>query len=544
MKVQVLSYTYDLDGPSIGPLYYFLRSFCDSAYPDNQIEWCEPIYDWKSTEKGMQLIIDRDPDLILVPMFVWTEQKMIEICSRLKLKNKKIKIVGGGPNIDSKNTNVNFEKYPFFDAVIYGDGEEAFYNLYERYKDTGEITAGLNCATLKDTGFYQRFKYESYEPYEIYTHKTVINQLIKDVKYFKKSGKKVMLPFESDRGCPYKCSFCDWSSGLHHKLSIRDTKIVLKEIDFLITMKEYIRIQLINANFGLIKHDHELLRHMISKNFSFRITNWSKIKKDVVFSLMKEHIEHEHTNEHRDYSIRKFSIQSIFKDTRDAINRPDVPWSEHKKLIKDIIENHDPKVAVEIISDLPLMTTKRHIQQLIEFSELRVPKIRYYPFILLPNSPANNEDWMKKWGYKTRNVYAVYDTVHSLDNKEEVINNTYNENYLFNISVREKVFNELLYEYYNSEKGNISNLHNYLDILYKLSLSVTKQIETNYKKTGKYVWGVYMDNRWESVSTAISFLKNNFSSHAIEATKIGFEGKQELIELLSPNIASKRLSVE
>src|SRR5210317_479655 len=533
MKVQVLSYVYELDNqPSIGPIYYFLRSFCDSSYPDNQIDWCEPIYKWESAEECVKLIIKNEPDLLLVPMFVWTEQKMIDLCKKLKLKNNRIKIIGGGPNIDGKNIKVNFETYPFFDEVIYGDGEEAFYDLYERYKNTNEITAGLNCATQTNSGFYRRFKYENYKPYKIYTHKTVINQLKNDIKKIAKPGKKVMLPYETDRGCPYKCSFCDWSSGLHHKLSIRDTEIIKEEVDFISSMRDSVRVQIVNANYGLIKHDHELLTYMISKDLSVRITNWSKIKKDIVFSLMKKHIVHEHSNKHHDYSTRKFAIQSIFKDTRDAINRPDVSWIEHKKLIKDIIDNHDPQVTVEIISDLPLMTTKRHLEQLIELSELRVPKINYYPFILLPNSPANDEDWIKKWGYKTRKVYSVHGTVQSFENEQEVLNNTYYENYLFVTSVREKIFNELLYEYYNSVRGDISNLHNYLDIFYKLSLTITKQIEMNYKKSGKYVWGIYMNNNWQSINTAINFMKSQFSSHNMKSTEVDFEEKEELINLL------------
>ena len=76
MKVQTLSYIYKLHGThAFGSLYYVLKSFCDEIYPDNDIEWCEPIYSWESPQQCVDIIMSREIDMLLVPMYVWKDLK-------------------------------------------------------------------------------------------------------------------------------------------------------------------------------------------------------------------------------------------------------------------------------------------------------------------------------------------------------------------------------------------------------------------------------------------------------------------------------------
>jgi len=533
MKVQVISYLYDYeDMVSIGPLYYFLRSFCDSVDPNNKIEWFDPIHKWakepmtqEEAEECAQSIAVRNPDVILVSMYVWTEENMTFVCEKLKKINKSIKIIGGGPNIDATHLSKNFQTYPFFDAVIYGDGEEAFYGLYERYKDTKEITAGLNCATRDDKGYYKRFKYENYKPYKTYTHETVKSQLIKQIKEFTKTSRRVLLPYETDRGCPYTCAFCDWSSGLHHKITIRNTDIIKEEVDDLNSIREYVRLQVVNANYGLIKHDAELLSYMFSKDLSVRIVNWSKTKKDVVFSLVKKHIKHDQSFKHRtDYSPRRFAIQSIYKEVREAIARPDIDWESYKELIEDIIQNHDPNVNVEIISDLPLMTPLRYVEQIIEISKLKVKSINYYPWTLLTNSPAAKDGWLSERGYTAKKLYHVV----SGDG------NILLENFIFGKDdITMKLFLSFIHGYFNIYNGDLSLLYKRLDVLYALAVKFTKQMEKYEKETGKFIWGAKVEGKWLGFQDILAKIVNPLlNTSSVVKSETNYKYREEMINVL------------
>ena len=77
--------------------------------------------------------------------------------------------------------------------------KKAFYQLCERYK-TNELSAGLNCATPNEHGFYKRFRYEDYKPYLIFTGKSTVEQFKKDIKNIPEEGKRLLVNWETDRG--------------------------------------------------------------------------------------------------------------------------------------------------------------------------------------------------------------------------------------------------------------------------------------------------------------------------------------------------------
>ena len=66
---------------------------------------------------------------------------------------------------------------------------------------------------------YKRFRYEDYKPYLVFTGETNIQQFIEILKIFRSKVKELLVNWETDRGCPFGCSFCDWSAGLHHKVT-------------------------------------------------------------------------------------------------------------------------------------------------------------------------------------------------------------------------------------------------------------------------------------------------------------------------------------
>ena len=65
-----------------------------------------------------------------------------------------------------------------------------------------------------------------------------------------------MLPYETSRGCPYNCSFCDWTSGLTHKTYYRKFDIE-SELEFLAD-NGITNFHLSDANFGQIDQDLSL----------------------------------------------------------------------------------------------------------------------------------------------------------------------------------------------------------------------------------------------------------------------------------------------
>ncbi|MGC8976170.1 MAG: B12-binding domain-containing radical SAM protein [Candidatus Ratteibacteria bacterium] len=129
--------------------------------------------------------------------FEWS----IEIGKYLKKKKPEIKIFGGGPQVDIFE-HLIFERGSFFDALCYGEGEEAITGLYKfvqgknKLKDIPNIIFKENGKIIKTERKYVENLDEL--PLPVYTP---------DV-YWKIEEKIKMFVIDESRGCNNACFFC------------------------------------------------------------------------------------------------------------------------------------------------------------------------------------------------------------------------------------------------------------------------------------------------------------------------------------------------
>ncbi len=96
----------------------------------------------------------------------------------------------------------------------------------------------------------------------------------------------------------------------------------------------------------------------------------------------------------------KFAIQDIHADILDNIERPDVPWAQHKVMIDRLVANNPHVIPrVELIQGLPGCTRTTWEQTLLSVEPYYTI---VYPWNVLPNSPAGRDaDYIKKMALKS-----------------------------------------------------------------------------------------------------------------------------------------------
>ena len=85
---------------------------------------------------------------------------------------------------------------------------------------------------------------------------------------FNKYNYKWQATWETNRGCPFKCTFCDWGSATASKLRKFEEERLYKEIDYF-TEKKIDYINCADSNFGIIKRDLNLASKLAENKKKF-----------------------------------------------------------------------------------------------------------------------------------------------------------------------------------------------------------------------------------------------------------------------------------
>lgn len=379
----------------VNPGYYILRSYYKYKSPENyhKLEWLAPHFHPISND-DIEDIISQKVDVLCLSYFVWNAGHLNRLAKRVKEESPNTLIIAGGPDLDAHKCSDFFERRPYIDYVVYGDGEVPFAEILDAYINNTEISPTATNLVTKE---------------KVYPHKVFADNVfwgmsyVLDMKDEIKTdcdkilvfSKGIRLDWEIDRGCPYACSFCDWSSGLHHKVK-RRSKSWKDEIDFLKTLP--ITVKLSNANFGIYEEDVKIAEYIRDNNIqNIKILYLAKLNKDRAWKIQDILAQGE-----GEY-IAPVSLQDIDEEILNNIDRPSLPWEEERRYIIDFNKKYpDSLFYFDIMIGLPGQTLDTFKYLLMEIHNLNIKKTAFgnYHWHLLNNTPAYNKSYQEKFGMK------------------------------------------------------------------------------------------------------------------------------------------------
>jgi hypothetical protein len=379
------------DRLELGVVVLYLKTYIDTHCLDikDQINWLIPIQYQITDDELVDVCNTKKVDLLCSSHYIWNNSHLMSQLERIHHRLNNTKIVAGGPSIDV-NINADFFKnYPFINYAVYGAGEHAFASVLEGIIQNRKLIA-FNTSNLawQDQGHQvvSKFKYVPQITISPYTsNRQFFSKMIEQETANGTPLDNIQIPYELTRGCPYACTFCDWNSGLSNKVS-RRKNTYQEEIDFFqeIGIKH---IYLADANVGQYFEDVEMVEYFAKKNLEnnakFRLeANFSKLKKENNLKIL--HLMGQASLAQR-FMI---SVQDPNLDVLQNIDRPDVGWDEHEKIISELAENYpNIQIGVQVIQGLPGQTVETWRSSLALISK---SPAQLMPFIseLLPASPA------------------------------------------------------------------------------------------------------------------------------------------------------------
>jgi len=331
-------------------------------------------------------IHEKAPDILGVSNYPWNLNLGLEFFSMTRALSPDTICVMGGPNIPLEDEpRCQFiKRNPLIDFYAYLEGEEAFASLVTRALETGA----------------DREKMKSF-PLDGFVHRMGDTEVMKGIMLTRRRDLDeipspyltgLMDPFfdgrlspmlETNRGCPFSCTFCHEGNQLISKVNHFSLERVKAELDYIAAAVQKAsnlvsNLMFADPNFAMYERDYQIVEHIERIQQKY---NWPRSIFASTGKNKKERIAK---------SLRKLngsmsmwmSVQSMDPVVLEEIKRDNISTSQMMALATVYQELGLPTLS-ELILGLPGDSYERHVKSLAEVMEAGIDVIDTYTCMLL-----------------------------------------------------------------------------------------------------------------------------------------------------------------
>ena len=188
---------------------------------------------------------------------IWNINLSLAVARQVKKKFPTCLIVFGGPSVPLKPVDF-FVRYPFVDVTVRGEGEHTFAEMLVRLlleRDFSNI-AGIcyhNCHQRKVVRNQDRALEETLDTFPSPYLEGLYGYLLESEVDFQAI-------IETNRGCPFKCSYCFWGEGKRYRFYSPERVRALADWCGANKIKY---VFCADSNFGMLKHDLEIANYFV-----------------------------------------------------------------------------------------------------------------------------------------------------------------------------------------------------------------------------------------------------------------------------------------
>jgi len=322
-----------------------------------------------------------DCDAIGFSSYIWNKNYNYELARRIKAYNPRCLIVFGGPEPAIKRDDI-FQMHPYIDVIVKKEGEIAFADILQH--GAGPWIKGIvmnDGGWRMDWGDAKRITHLDQIP-SPYTS-GVFDRIMAD-----NPGVTWNATLETNRGCPYQCTFCDWGSLTYNKVKQFDLQRVFADIEWMGANRcDWMSIT--DANFGMfVNRDEAIVDQLIDvqdrHGFPRRMgVSWAKNQKADVARLSRKLMAKGFNNG------LTLSVQSMDEHVLNTIKRSNLDVHKLEEMF-DICAREGMTINTELILGLPGETVtswRENVWKLLELGQHS--GIEFFQAQLLENAEMN-----------------------------------------------------------------------------------------------------------------------------------------------------------
>jgi radical SAM superfamily enzyme YgiQ (UPF0313 family) len=338
-----------------------------------------------------------EPGIFLFSSYMWNHDVNLIVAGHVKRRLPNALVIFGGPQVPKQRLALLdfLRRNECVDMVVRGEGEEALAEILETIARSGVSADGLLACdfsgvagvTYRHSGLVEapdRARPKSLEEFPSPYLTGLFDHWIDAMDY---------MGLETNRGCPYGCTFCDWGAATLSKIRTMSLERVFGEIDY--AGQHKIRsIFICDANFGILKRDVEIAARIVEARERYGYPalvsyNNAKAVRPEFLTIVKM-LRDAGLN-----TLGQIAIQTTDAEVLKIVKRSNIKTSEFDKLVEFFHEEGIPTLS-DVMLGLPgqtLDTCKTDLQ----FMFNRKIYARVFATAVMPNAPMNDPEYRKQY---------------------------------------------------------------------------------------------------------------------------------------------------
>ena len=336
--------------------------------------WGSNELDLLAREAADALVRGQEP-VAGISFYTWNAAEFLELVRCLRAACPGLAIVAGGPHVQQAESYLGIDP---IDVIVLGEGEATFQELLDtpriewpRVPGIAWLDAGGRVATSAPRE-RQRDLARIPSPFDVLELTDAEGRPRYDA-----------VTYETTRGCPYKCAFCEWGTGAIGTKMIGFPMERLRRDWQKIVRAGIPNIWLADSNFGALKDDVEKARlicelkeqHGLPRTFA---TSWSKKHSPRVQQIVLM------LHEHGLLPFYQLALQTLTPRALELCHRENMAANEYEPIAQRMAQAGIP-ISAELIWGLPgddLASFERNLDRLLA----TFPNINIFGYTLLPGT--------------------------------------------------------------------------------------------------------------------------------------------------------------
>ncbi len=352
-------------------------------------------------------IKEKTPDILALGNYAWNTDLNHRITEFAKMHSKESIVIFGGPNFPIEETEQGeyLRQNSLIDFYVTNQGEPGFLNLLKRILEEDGCLGRVKTKAIDGCVFLNGEEgglvaAKSSEPFSALDD--IPSPYLTGIldSFFNAN----LIPLiETDRGCPYTCTFCAWGKTTNREVKQFDIERVKAEIDYIVKHVKYMNLlSIANANFGIFERDKEIAEYIkkqaINSGYPRKVTAaWAKNTPKRIIDMVEAL---------GDMVEITMSFQSLDQAVLGNVRRSNIRTDMFME-IQDHFAKKGIYSASEIILGLPGETKESHLSTLKRLFDIKAGNVVCYNCRTLGGTVLDTKEQRSKYGIKTR--YRLFD---------------------------------------------------------------------------------------------------------------------------------------